>query len=63
MQLIPLTDPAAMIAAGVPFATSDSARWAFRKRFENGLDGAFIRLGKRIYLDPAKFHELIRNGQ
>lgn len=62
-QLIPLTRPVELKAAGVPFETINSARWAYRKRHENGLAGAFVRIGKRIYLDPAKFHELVRNGQ
>lgn len=59
-QLIPLTRPDELKAAGVPFATTDSARWAFRMRNENGLSDAFIRLGRRVYLDPEKFHSLVR---
>jgi hypothetical protein len=60
MKLIPLTDPEAMKSAGLPFPSTDSARWCFRHRVERGLDAAFIRVGSRIYVDPDKFHELIR---
>lgn len=59
-QLIPLTSVERMQAAGLPFATVDSARWAFRRREETGTAGAFIRYGRRVYIDPAKFHELVR---
>lgn len=62
-QLIPLTRPDELKAAGVPFETTDSVRWAYRRRHENGLAGAFIRIGKRVYLDPARFHELARAGR
>jgi len=61
-QLIPLTDPAKMQAAGLPFATTDSARWCHRHARERGLSGAFVRIGKRIYVDPSKFHELARRN-
>jgi hypothetical protein len=62
-QLIPLTRPAELKAAGIPFETEDSARWAFRRRHDTGLASAFVTIGRRIYLDPAKFHELVRRGQ
>jgi hypothetical protein len=50
-----------MQAAGLPFDSEDAARWCFRKAAERGLSGAFIRIGRRVYVDPAKFHELVRN--
>jgi len=62
MQLIPLTDPAGMKAAGLPFHTTDSARWCHRHADERGLSEAFVRLGKRVYVDPDKFHELVRRA-
>jgi hypothetical protein len=62
-QLIPLTRPAELKAAGVPFETEDAARWAFRRRHETGLAAAFVKIGKRVYLDPQKFHELVRRVQ
>ena len=60
MQLISLTDPAAMTEAGLPFKTTDSARWCFRHRVERGVDAAFVRIGSRVYVDPDKFHQLVR---
>jgi hypothetical protein len=60
MQLIPLTDPDRMLDAGLPFGTTDSARWCFRTAAERGLAAAFVRIGRRIYVDPDKFHELVR---
>lgn len=62
-KLIPLTKPAELKAEGVPFETEDSARWAYRRRHENGLAEAFVTIGRRIYLDPEKFHEMVRRGQ
>lgn len=69
MQLIPLTRPDKLQAAGLPFETTDQARWAFRNRERNGTAEAFVRLASsgqgrgRIYVDPDRFHELIRRGQ
>lgn len=57
-QLIPINEPKTLLAAGVPWKTEDQARWAYRTRDENGLDIAFKKIGKRIYLDPLKFHEI-----
>ena len=62
-QLIPINKPKQLLAAGVPFDTEHQARWALRQSHENGLGDAFIRIGRRIYLDPAKFHELVRRHQ
>lgn len=62
-QLIALTRPDELKAAGIPFETTDAARWAFRRRHETGLAAAFVRIGRRVYLDPAKFHELVRGRQ
>ena len=62
-QLIPLTRPEKLQAAGLPFETTDSARWAYRCRHDNGIEDAFVRIGGRIFIDPDRFHELIRRGQ
>jgi hypothetical protein len=62
-QLIPLTRPEAMIAAGLPFETVDQARWAHRRSAETGTAAAFVKIGKRVFVDPAKFHELVRAHQ
>lgn len=62
-QLIPINKPEQLQAAGIPFNTEHQARWALRRSHENGLDGAFIRIGRRIYLDPVRFHELVRANQ
>jgi len=59
-QLIPLTRPAEAKAAGVPVDTEHQLRWMERTADEKGLREAFVRIGKRVFLDPAKFHELVR---
>jgi hypothetical protein len=61
-QLIPLTEPQQLVDAGLPWDTENKARWAFRKRHENGLAGAFVRIGKKVLVDPAKAHELARQS-
>jgi hypothetical protein len=59
-QLIPLGNSDQLKAAGLPWNTRFKAQWAFRKRHENGLAGAFVRIGRNVYVDPAKVHELAR---
>jgi hypothetical protein len=59
-QLVGLTNTTALVAAGLPWDTKGKAQWAFRKRHENGLAGAFVRIGKNIFVDPARAHELAR---
>lgn len=61
-QLIALTEPDELKAAGIPFRTTDAARWAYRKRHETGLADAFVRLGRRVYVDPERFHALARQS-
>jgi hypothetical protein len=60
-QLIPLTNVPALQAAGLPWETEDQVRWAARRSGETGTAAAFVRVGRRIYCDPAKFHELARS--
>lgn len=62
-ELIPFTQPDRMVAAGIPFETEHSARWAYRRRHENGLAEAFVRIGRRIYVDRQRFHEVVRRGR
>lgn len=59
-QLIPLNRPEQMQAAGIPFETEHQARWAMRQSDQNGLTGAFVRIGRRVFVDPKVFHELAR---
>lgn len=60
-QLIALQDIAAIKASGLPFETVHQLYWVFRQRKENGFAEAFIKIGRRTYLDPVKFHELSRS--
>jgi len=53
-RLIPISKPAELKDAGLPWDTYGKAQWAFRKRHENGLAGAFIRIGRSIFVDPDK---------
>ena len=61
-QFIRLTEPDVLVAAGTPFNTTYKARWAERmaRTNQNGLRGAFVRIGRSVYLDVDRFHELIR---
>lgn len=58
--LIRITDIAALKAAGLPFSSVHAARWCERTAVEKGLSEAFVRIGKNVHVDPAKFHELAR---
>ena len=59
-QLIRITDLDGLKAAGLPFKSVDSARWCERTAHEKGLAAAFVRIGKIVLVDPAKFHQLAR---
>jgi len=59
-KLIRITDLAALKAEGLPFKSVDAARWCQRTAHEKGLADAFVRIGKAVHVDPAKFHELAR---
>lgn len=59
-QLIPLNDTKRLKEAGLPFETEHQARWAERRSHANGTADAFIRIGRRVYLDPDRFHTLVR---
>jgi hypothetical protein len=57
-QIIPINDASRFGPAGLPWSTVDQARWAFRRRHENGLAGAFVRIGSSVNINVPKFHEL-----
>lgn len=59
-QLIPLNRPAEAKAAGIPVETENQLRWMERTAEEKGISAAFVRIGRRVFIDPAKFHELVR---
>jgi hypothetical protein len=59
-QLIPLNRPAEAKAAGIAVETEDQLRWLERTADEKGLRAAFVRIGRRVFVDPARFHELVR---
>jgi|HubBroStandDraft_5_1064220.scaffolds.fasta_scaffold1224150_2 hypothetical protein len=60
-QLIALTNTNELVEAGLPWNSRGKAQWAFRKRNENGLAGAFVRIGRNIFVDPQKVHEVVRS--
>jgi len=62
LKLIPLNRPELLQAAGLPFETEGQARWANRRASQTGLSAAFVRIGRRVYIDPDIFHELARRG-
>ncbi|MEX2150709.1 MAG: hypothetical protein WD793_10865 [Steroidobacteraceae bacterium] len=38
----------------------DQFRTLYRNRRQNGLDGAFVRVGNRVLVDESKFIEAVR---
>jgi hypothetical protein len=64
-QLIPINKPERFAPSGIPFDTEDQARWAERqaRANQNGLQGAFVRIGRRVFIDVPRFHELVRQGR
>jgi hypothetical protein len=59
-QLIPLNRPLEARAAGIPVDSENQLRWLERTADEKGLRDAFIRIGRRVFLDADKFHQLVR---
>lgn len=59
-SLIALTDVPGAQSRGIPVTSSDQLRWLERTADEKGLRDAFVRIGRRVYIDPDKFHELAR---
>ena len=60
-QLIPLTDARRFADVGLPFESTNQARWVHRNRFENGFASAFVNIGTRVYIDVPRFHEIARS--
>lgn len=62
--LIPLNSISEFHAAGIGYPkTVDGWRWLYRRRHERGLDGAFIKAGRRILVDVPKYLELVRGAR
>lgn len=61
-SLIALTDVAGAKAAGIPVTSTHQLRWMERTADEKGLRDAFVSIGRRKYIDPTKFHELVRQS-
>lgn len=60
--LVPLTDLAALRAAGIHYPASvDAWRWAYRNRHERGLARAFRRQGRRIVVDVPAYLDAVRS--
>jgi hypothetical protein len=59
-NLIPIQDIEALRAEGIHFKSQGAARWCERMAQQNGLTAAFVRVGRRVFVDPDKFHELAR---
>jgi hypothetical protein len=53
-SLIPLNRPAEAKAAGIPVEAENQLRWLERTADDKGLRAAFVRIGRRVFLDPAK---------
>lgn len=59
-KLIPLNDSAAFKKAGIEYPSTEAqVRWLFRQRRSNGLAGAFVRIGRRVFLDVDRFNVLV----
>lgn len=61
-ELIPLNRPDLLQAAGIPYVTEHQARWASRCSSQYGLSDAFVRIGRRVFIDADRFHELVRSA-
>jgi len=56
---IRLNDPAKLVAVGLPWNTYGKAQSAFRRRHENGLNGAFVRQGRNVLVNVERARELL----
>ncbi len=53
---IPINNPAATMAAGIAYPNSENGwRWLYRRRHERGLANCFIRVGRRVLVDPQAY--------
>lgn len=48
-----------------PFLTESSLRWQIFRGHDLKLDNAFVRIGRRVYVDEARYFEAVarNNGQ
>ena len=53
---IPINDPAATRAAGIAYPNTENGwRWLYRCRRERGLEHCFLKVGRRILVDPQAY--------
>lgn len=56
MGPIPINDPVATQAAGIAYPSTENGwRWTYRQRQERGLAHCFVRVGRRILVDPQAY--------
>jgi hypothetical protein len=56
---IRINEPKKLENEGLPWNTYTKAQWAFRKRHENGLNGAFVRQGRNILVNVEAAKKLL----
>lgn len=59
MTFIQTNRPEALKAAGLPWDSRNKVLWAYRKRHQYGIAGAFIRQGRNIYVNVEAARELL----
>jgi hypothetical protein len=59
MAFIRINEPQKLEAAGLPWDTYAKVQWAFRRRHENGLNGAFVRQGRNILVNVDRALKLL----
>lgn len=56
MGPIPINNPAATQAAGITYPNTENGwRWLYRCRRERGLEHCFLRVGRRVLVDPQAY--------
>jgi len=59
-KLIRITDTEALHAEGIKFPSTGALRWFESKAEENGFADAFVRVGRRVFVDPDRYHDIAR---
>ncbi len=59
-KLIRITDTEALHAEGIKFPSTGAFRWFESKAEENGFADAFVRVGRRVFVDPDRYHDIAR---
>jgi hypothetical protein len=60
-ELIPMSDLAALKAAGVLYPQTEHGwRWLFRRRHERGFAESFHRVGRHILVNVPRYLEAVR---